>query len=277
MSGLLSAVGGALTTVNVLFGGSGLVTLGSFSFQSMEVPDFIEIGGKHSLAIKKYVGGQRVIDAMGRDDAALTWRGIMLGPTAESRMLELDAIRASGQNVTLAFGTMSYTGVVSEFTGKYRRTNYVEYTITYEVMADNAAQPANPIASTFQQISADAEMVAAYVPSASGAASIAVAAAQAGVLVSGATELGTTAYNAAQGLVTTAQVAIGTGITAAGSTIAALTGATGILGTGAGYQATFAAVQNMAGAVSAAGNLSNLVTASGYLSRLQTNLSNASA
>ena len=55
------------------------VTLGGFAFQDFEVPERIPAGGEQMLAIHKLVGGRRVIDAMGRDDAALEWSGYFLG------------------------------------------------------------------------------------------------------------------------------------------------------------------------------------------------------
>lgn len=47
-----------------------ILTLGPVLFQDFEVPEKISVGGEHSLVVHKLVGRARVVDAMGRDDAA---------------------------------------------------------------------------------------------------------------------------------------------------------------------------------------------------------------
>ena len=62
----------------------GLLTLGSIVFDGFEVPSRVEFGGEQQLAVHKLIGGARVIDALGRDDAALRWRGVLSGAEASS-------------------------------------------------------------------------------------------------------------------------------------------------------------------------------------------------
>ena len=164
MSGVLSA----LEAIGALFGGYGIVTLGPVVFQAQEVPERIAIGGTQALKVHKLPGGQRVIDAMGRDDASLAWNGIMFGPGAEQRLLLLDSLRVSGQPITLAFGTMSYTVVVADFKGDYRRTNWCEYSISCEVVQDNAAQFADALPTLLQQVTGDIGAAASIIPGRSG-------------------------------------------------------------------------------------------------------------
>src|ERR1700726_708727 len=140
MSGLQSALNVAGAVSNLLFGASGAVTLGPVTFLGQEVPERISIGGAQALRVYKYPGGQRTIDAMGRDDAPLAWSGIMIGPYAEQRMLLLDSLRVAGQPLTLAFGTMTYTVVIETFTGHYLRTNHCVYEIGCVVQQDNSAR-----------------------------------------------------------------------------------------------------------------------------------------
>jgi hypothetical protein len=157
MSGLQGALGAiqAIGNVGGLFGGTGSVTLGSVTLQSMEVPERITIGGPYALKVFKYPGGARSIDAMGTDDAPMSWSGIMLGPNAEQRMQLLYALRNSGQVQILSFGTMSYQVVVSDFKGDYLRTNYCLYQITCEVLADNARSATNPSSTLNNLVGSD--------------------------------------------------------------------------------------------------------------------------
>jgi prophage DNA circulation protein len=274
MSGVLTA----LETIGALFGGYGIVTLGPVVFQGQEVPEKIGIGGAQSLKVHKLPGGLRVIDAMGRDDRSLSWSGIMLGVGAEQRMLLLDSLRVSGQEITLAFGTMSYTVVVSEFTGDYRRTNWCEYSISCEVLVDNSAQFASVLPTDLQQITSDIGSALGYIPSdLPGIASV-VGSAQTALAVTGAISQGSAAFTAATAAVGSAVSSVSNGISSAGASIATLaSGAAGILGTDSGFAATGAAIANMATAVTSSGDVAGLVTAGGYLGRVATNLANAGA
>ena len=140
MSGaILSGIGAASAIGNVLFGNSGAVVLGDVVFSDMEVPAEITWGGRQTLTIHKMPGGLRVIDAMGRDDAAISWSGIFLGQDhGSARALQLDELRVSGKLVPLSWGDHLLTVVVAAFQctdtafqGKYR--------ITCEVLQDESA------------------------------------------------------------------------------------------------------------------------------------------
>jgi hypothetical protein len=274
-------MGVALTTlgaIGALFGGAGLVTLGPVVFLGQEVPESIQIGGAQSLKVHKFPGGSRVIDAMGRDDAPLTWSGIMLGAGAEQRMLLLDSLRVAGQTVTLSFGTSSYQVVVSDFRGDYKRTNWCPYSITCEVLQDNSAQFGSPILSAFAQITGDAGSALGSIPADLPDIASAVGGAQAALAVTGAISQGSSAFAAATSALGSAEDAVTGGIASAGATLAGLaSGAVGILGTGTGFGEVSATVTNMASAVTSSGDVAGLVTASGYLGRTITNLANVGA
>ena len=273
MSGVLSA----LEAIGALFGGYGIVTLGPVVFQAQEVPERIAIGGTQALKVHKLPGGQRVIDAMGRDDASLAWTGIMFGPGAEQRLLLLDSLRVSGQPITLAFGTMSYTVVVADFKGDYRRTNWCEYSISCEVVQDNAAQFADALPTLLQQVTGDIGAAASIIPGDLAPIAGVVGDAQTALAVTGALSQGSAAFTAAAGSLNAATTAVGGGIASAGASIAGLAGATGILGTATGFGATDGAIAAMGAAVTSTGDVAGLVTASGYLGRVTTNLTNAGA
>lgn len=104
-----------------------IITLGGFEFRDLEVPDKINFGGDHKLVVHELVGGQRVIDAMGRNDTNIEWEGLITGPDAIDRALTLEGFRTSGQTVTLTWFSLSYNVVVETFvanTEKYYQVSY---------------------------------------------------------------------------------------------------------------------------------------------------------
>lgn len=116
-----------------------MLTLGDIEFSGLELPESMPMGGEQTLAIHRMIGGKRVIDAMGPDDAAIEWSGRFLGQTAELRALQLDLLRRSGREVELAFGLRQYRVAVRRFTAKLERPYLVSYSISCEVIEDLVA------------------------------------------------------------------------------------------------------------------------------------------
>ena len=52
------------------------INLGVFQFANHEIPERVSWGGSQRIAVHELVGGQRMLDAMGRSDRALTWSGL---------------------------------------------------------------------------------------------------------------------------------------------------------------------------------------------------------
>jgi hypothetical protein len=113
-----------------------LFTLGNVSFQHTEVPEKIQIGGEQKLAVHDLVGGQKVIDALGRDDAPLEWSGLLLGPNAPSRFRQINAMRVAGRPVTLSWGECLYRVMIQSFVADYERETQMPYRIVCEVLED---------------------------------------------------------------------------------------------------------------------------------------------
>lgn len=137
MSGTLGAIA---TVANVLLGGSPSLTLGGVTFQQFELPERLRFGGRQMLAVHKFIGGQRVIDAMGPDDVDIAWSGTLYGASASSRIQQLDAMRIAGQQISLSWGAFSRSVVIHEFTVSYERAGFwCPYSITCVVVqAQNA-------------------------------------------------------------------------------------------------------------------------------------------
>lgn len=113
------------------------LTLGAVTFANYEIPPVINFGGAQSLSVKKLVGGQRIIDAMGRDDDAISWSGRFRGSTGLFRARYLDQMRVTGAAIPLFYSQFNYTVVIREFKADFQRFYEVPYTITVEVIIDN--------------------------------------------------------------------------------------------------------------------------------------------
>lgn len=125
-----------------------ILTLGGVIFQDFEIPDAIKAGGDQKLDIKKFIGGSRVIDALGRDDADIEWSGRFRGSTAEQRCQQLNAMRVAGIPVQLTWSTFNYQVLVSKFTFDYQSPLEIPYKLCLTVQIDNTI----PIPSLLQTI-----------------------------------------------------------------------------------------------------------------------------
>jgi len=75
--------------------------LGGFTFIDYAIPEEVPQGGEHHLVVHKLIGGNRVIDAMGPDDADISWSGRFQGPTATPKANALDPLRRAGAQLPL--------------------------------------------------------------------------------------------------------------------------------------------------------------------------------
>lgn len=112
------------------------LTLGEVTFANFEIPPVINFGGQQMLSTKKLIGGERVVDAMGRDDADITWDGLFQGSTANFRAAFLDGMRVKGAPLPLTFSQYNFLVVIKEFEAKFIRSYWLEYKITCTVVQD---------------------------------------------------------------------------------------------------------------------------------------------
>lgn len=113
-----------------------VIKLGDFEFGHLEVPEHINFGGDQKIAVHELVGGQRVVDAMGRSDADITWSGIFLGSAALQRARYLDSLRIAGQSLLFTYSQFNYRVVIKSFTANFERYYQIPYQITLEVVSD---------------------------------------------------------------------------------------------------------------------------------------------
>ena len=112
------------------------LVLGDLNFSRFEVPEHIQFGGDQMLAAHKLVGGKRIVDAMGRDDAPLGWAGMFIGQNASDRARYLNFMRIAGAQRTLTWAEYAYKVVIKTALMDFRRVYEIPYTISCEVVED---------------------------------------------------------------------------------------------------------------------------------------------
>ena len=113
-----------------------MLVLGPVVFSGFEVPEQVALGGKQLLAIHRLVGGGRVVDAMGADDADVAWSGILTGADAPERLRLLEGLRRDGEAVELAWAGYRYTVVVRELQARVTGPYLVPYRLKCAVLAE---------------------------------------------------------------------------------------------------------------------------------------------
>ena len=113
--------------------------LGPVLFESFELPERISFGGRQRMTVHVLPGGERVIDAMGREDAQVCWTGVFSGGEAAARARLLDGLRGDGGVWPLTWEAFFYSVVVAEFRADFTRTNWIPYRIACTVLRDEVA------------------------------------------------------------------------------------------------------------------------------------------
>ena len=220
-----------------------LLTLGGLELDGFEIPASVRFGGAQRAAVHKLLGGGRVIDAMGRDDAALCWSGILSGGDAGDRARTLDAMRAAGGVLALAWDAFCYDVVITQLDLEYCSPWWITYRIACTVLSDLAQTGAAYSPDVVGSILAD-------IGSASGVLGLSGLLAQAslaGALLPGGGGVGATALGLSQ-----AQAAIAPAVALAEQSLSA---------------------SDIPTLVTACGAMAQLSTAQGFVGRALGNLS----
>jgi hypothetical protein len=234
---------------------SGTLWLGPLTLQGFELPGSIAWGGGQRLAVHRLPGGARVIDALGRDDAQITWSGVFAGADAAIRARLVDLVRADGSVWPLSWAGFFYSVVVASFHADFARSNWIPYRIACTVLRDEAEAVVEMALSLGANALAD-------LSAADGFGAVDLSGSLGALAADGAGTPGTGAYGAATGSLLMASGAIEGGMTQAGAALVAAP-----LGTPDGLY----------GAAGAAGQLAALAGARGYVRRAQANLAQADA
>lgn len=117
-----------------------VLSLGAVGFQEFEIPASLKAGVTQAMAVRRYAGGQRTIDAMGPDDKPLQWSGCFLGGDAQQRQQQLDAMARQGVPVTCTWAGYSFLVLIKDFDWNFKRYWEIDYSIALEVI-QNQTQP----------------------------------------------------------------------------------------------------------------------------------------
>ena len=274
MSGIFNAIS---AFSGVLTGGAAPVTLGSITFPELEIPEQASYGGEQMMKVHKLPGGARVIDSMGRDDLDINWHGILEGPNATPRALQIDQIRIQGLPVQLSWDMLGWTVVVKRFVANYVHRNWIPYEISCVVLLDNSTSAQSNVFNLLpQSVQDDLNSALSTVMPLAGPVSDAIGVAQGALSVVGAFSKGSMAWVNALSDLSTAQSAVQDVVSVAngqlGGVVNGLSGVAGILGS----MRAATAISNMSLFSSAVGNLAGGAAQQGFISRALVNLSNAS-
>ena len=124
-----------------------VLALGPVTFQDFEVPSGINFGGAQRLAVHRLPGGARIIDAMGRDDAQITFSGVFSGPNASWRARSLDELRSAGAVLPITWDAFFLSVIISDFQADYQNGWWIPYSITCIVLRDEASALLQPAIS----------------------------------------------------------------------------------------------------------------------------------
>ena len=238
--------------------------LGPIVFQDFEIPSGINFGGRQRLALHRLPGGARVIDALGRDDAQISFTGIFTGSDATLRARALDELRVAGIALPLTWDVLFYTVLISQFHADYRNGWWIPYRIVCTVLQDEASALLQTAVSLATAAVADIGTAAGYASD----AGIDLTALQSAIATPGATTSQTSAFISAQSVLTNAQSSIANSMNVATTTLT-----TTSVADAASAQSGVAALLAV---TDASEQLSSLTLANAYVRRTAANLVNAS-
>jgi len=232
-----------------------ILLLGPVLFQDFEIPEHISWGGQQRLSVHRLPGGVRVIDAMGRDDAQISWSGVFSGINAADRARIVDLNRASGSVWPLVWDSFYYSVVIATFQADYRRVNWIPYRIACTVLRDESEALVEVAASLAASGLADLASAAGV------GSSVDLSGPLSALGAAGAATLGTAAYGVALRSLNNTVVEIASSIATSGASLVA---------------GTIGGAADLMQAVGTAGQLATLANAQGFVQRAQVNLLNAS-
>jgi len=242
-----------------------VLVLGPVVFQDFEVPSGILFGGSQRLAVHRLPGGTRVIDALGRDDARISFSGYFSGSDATLRARTLDELRATGIVLPMTWDVFYYSVLISELTADYQNGWWIPYRITCTVLRDEASFLEEAALSLAASVLSDA----ASASDAALGANMDLSSLQATLSVPDATQLGAASYTSAQASLQNAQATLDSSVASAEVSLASADPLSMV--------APNAAITGLLSATVTAGQLGALTTARAYVDRAAVNLANASS
>lgn len=278
MANILSA---ALALAGIVFGGDGDVTAGDFTATGLETPEKMPFGGSQRVAVHRLLGGSRVIDLLGPDEADISWSGYFSGPMAQRRAQMVDAMRQQGSAIPLTWPGDGRIVVITDFRCSYERGGFLlPYSITCMVVP--GYQPDRE-PTLLQQLGSDisdslgiTDALDTLTPALQSAQS-ALNAVQAVLPVGAVLTSGSASFLAVQGAVAGASGIVGPALSAADGTMSGVLSAAVTVGNVIGGSDGASGISALATAQTAAQGLAGLTAVRGFIGRMTANLTNASS
>lgn len=255
------------STIAQLLTGGGPLVLGSFAFESFEVPESISYGPRVQTGTHLLPGGTKFIDSAAADYREITWSGIFLSNTANSRDATLQALVAQRKAQPLTFADNYFEVVITDLQLTLRGPGRVDYQITCEVQSSTSSSSQTGLLSAIEGDISSA--LGINLPSA----------------LSGVTSTLSTAQSVVQSLssVTGASPAVMSllsGLTSANTAITSLsstanTALSALNGAASGISGADSAIKQISSIASQTGILSGAAQAGSFVSRALTNLKSA--
>jgi hypothetical protein len=228
--------------------------LGPILFQSFEMPERIRWGGAQRLSVHRLASGARVIDALGRDDADITWCGVFAGEDATLRARALDLMRANGAVWPLTWNWYFYSVLIADFQADYVRQNWIPYRIICKVLRDEVEGAVEAVLSLASSLNGDLAMADGY------GTGIGLGAAMSSISANEATTRGSSAYSSSRNALATTSAQFDTQMAATEARMG---------------DATSASASGLNETTGLAGQLASLANGRGYVRRAEVNLANA--
>lgn len=116
----------------------GNINLGTSIQKGFETkPPLTNAGGVEEMIVTNFPGGTKTVQLMGSFLETMTWSGMLLGQDAMSRAMQLDGLRTDEQPVVLQFEEWSWFGVVKKVDLNVNNRWEIDYTFTFEPVAND--------------------------------------------------------------------------------------------------------------------------------------------
>lgn len=111
--------------------------LGNVEFDDNEAPAQLKgLGGDQQLAVTKFIGSGKVVQALGPQPNPVSWTGTFINENAIRRARQIDYYRAQGDAIELSWGDYLADVVIKSFIYDPENEFNVPYSITLEVVTD---------------------------------------------------------------------------------------------------------------------------------------------
>jgi hypothetical protein len=112
------------------------IKLGDIILQKFEVPAEMPGGGDQTIKVHQIIGGKRIVHAMGRNDADITWEGMFVDEDAQLRCRYFDTKRASGEVLVFSYFGFRYKVIIKSFIFTIKRAYEIRFNIALQVIED---------------------------------------------------------------------------------------------------------------------------------------------